>query len=166
MTGLMAVMVQTLPGQVLKKAEKFLPGFLRKKAEQRHRGGVGPRGREGHGGGGCSPSLKLSWSWPLGAGSLAALPQGDTELTLALLHLSQMESGCGGQETPSSPSPSPPLPVGFSKVNNAKSISFRIVENVRGSRGPSGSLPSSTVQKVEAQSGFKLSVLPQSTWFV
>lgn len=127
---------------------------------------MGPRGRDGHGGGG-SPSLKLSWSWPSsGAGGLAALPQGDTELTLALLHLSQMESGCGGQETPSSPLASSPLPVGFSKVNNAESISLRIVENVRGSRGPSGPPPASTVQKVEAQSGSKLSVLPQSTWFV
>ena len=75
-------------------------------------------------------------------------------------------SGCGGQETPSSPSASSPLPVGFSKVNNAESISLRIVENVRGSRGPSGPPPPSTVQKVEAQSGSKLSVLPQSTWFV
>lgn len=166
MTGLMGVMVQTIPGQVLKKAEKFLPGFLRKKAEQRAWGRRGAQGQGWTRRRGRSPSLKLSWSWPSGAGGLAALPQGDTELTLALLHSSQMESGCGGQETPSSPSASSPLPVGFSKVNNAESISLRIVENVRGSRGPSGPPPPSTVQKVEAQSGSKLSVLPQSTWFV
>lgn len=42
MTGLMAVMGQTIPGRVLKKVEEFLPGFLRKKPEQK--GGGEARG--------------------------------------------------------------------------------------------------------------------------
>lgn len=83
MTGLMGVMVQTIPGQVLKKVEKFLPGFLRKKPEQRAWRRRGAQGQGWTRRRGRSPSLKLSWSRPSGAGSLAALPQGDTELTLA-----------------------------------------------------------------------------------
>lgn len=93
---------------MLKKAEKFLPGFLRKKAEQRARGGVGPgAGRDTEAG--LQPFPEAVLELALGAGSLAALPQGDTELTLTSLHLPQTESGCGGQETPSSPRPSPPF---------------------------------------------------------
>lgn len=40
---------------------------------------------------------------------LAALPQGDTKLTLTSLHLPQTESGLWRPETPSSPSPSLPF---------------------------------------------------------
>lgn len=68
--------------------------------------------------------------------------QGEPELTCTLLHLSQMELGRGGQETLIFLTLllSPPLPVIFSNMSNAKSIILRILKNVRASRGSRGNL--------------------------